>query len=459
MCQLFFMHAYLSLNALFYLATLTAIAVSVALFWIIGYDIRRAPGYLIANWRWIVLYSALILVATHAMLLAPTPPPGSHCVETQHVYGPLEMVLSCDSNHFVASAREPATLLQYESWNQARPLGVMVASILTRVEGVVLKSHYPYGVRLQPGWLPYIILNFLLLLVSLMIFKRLNAPATVTAAAAVAVLSTFLVFSDVVKGFFWSAHTQMWNVLMPLLSIALAYSFLRRPVRSWLFMAATGLLLGIGLLAYGSLIACAVSAVIAIVLGVWINHERPPLPQLAGKLFVFVLAFATPVLTWIAFVTRVTGVFFSPEAKIFRQFVWIGDALKAGELAYQSRAFFIEFSLHLAQVLLPALLLLAIVFFVRIVSPARLRETIKERSHLLIAAGITFAVCLVFFYLMGFYRNRLEFNVALPLLVVASVLLTGVLDRVPRKQTVMTLIALAAVAFITSALLRVTWPY
>jgi len=453
------MHAYVSLNTLFYLATLTAIAVSVVLLWIVGYDIRRAPSYLRSNWRWVVLFSVLIVVATHAMLLAPTPPPGSHCVETQHVSGPLEMVLSCDSQQFVASAREPAILLQYESWNQARPLGVMVASLLTRVEAVVLKNRYLYGVRLQPGWLPYIVLNFLLLLVSLMIFKRLNAPATVTGAAAVAVLSVFLVFSDVVKGFFWSAHTQMWNVLMPLLSISLAYSFLRRPVRSWLFMAATGLLLGIGLLAYGSLIVCAVSAVIAILLGVRINHEHPALPPLIGKLFVFFVAFAAPLLTWIAFVTRRTGVFFSPEAKIFRQFVWVADAWHAGELALRSRIFLTDFSVHLVQVLWPSLLLLAIVLFVQVASPDRLRETIRERSHLVIAAGIVFAVCLVFFYLMGFYRNRLEFNIVMPLLVVASVLLTGVLDRLPRKQTVMTLIALAAVAFITSALLRVTWPY
>lgn len=453
------MHAYVSLNTLFYLATVTAMAVSVALFWFVGYDIRRAPNYLVTNWRWIVLYSALILIATHAMMLAPTPPPGSHCVETQHVWGPLEMVLSCDSKQFVASARQPATLLEYQSWNQARPLGVMVASLLTRVEAGVLKNHHPYGVRLQPGWLPYIMLNFLLLLVSLMIFKRLNAPTSVTAAAVVAVLSVFLVFSDVVKGFFWSAHTQMWNMLMPLLSIALSCSLLRRPVRSSLFMAATGLLLGIGLLAYGSLIVCAVSAVIAIVVGVWINRERPPLAQLIGKLFVFLAAFAAPVLTWIAFVTRVTGVFFSPEAKIFRQFVWVDDAWKADELADRSRIYLIEFSMHLAQVLWPALVLFAIVLFVRLVAPDRLRETMKERSHLLIAAGIVFAVCLVFFYLMGFYRNRLEFNVVMPLLVVASTLLTGVVDRLPRKQTVMTLIALAAVAFITSALLRVTWPY
>jgi hypothetical protein len=70
-------------------------------------------------------------------------------------------------------------------------------------------------------------------------------------------------------------------------------------------------------------------------------------------------------------------------------------------------------------------------------------------------------IAAVFYSLMGFYRNRLEFNVVLPLFVIASVLLSGVIDRLPRKHAALTmsLVVLAALVFITSALVRVTWPY
>ena len=447
------MYGFISINTLAYVATLAAIAFCAGLFWVIGYDLRRAPRYLMNNWRWIAMNAVLIIVAAHALLLAPFPPPGSHCVETRRV-GPLQMVLSCDSDQFIASARDPARLLEYRSWNQARPLGVVAASLLTLVESRWLN---------HPGWLSYVILNFVLLLVALIFFRRLNAPVTATGATMVAVLGTFLVFNDVVKGFFWSAHTQMWNVLMPLISISLSYAFLRRPVRSWLFMTAAGLLLGVGFLAYGSLVVCVAAAIVSILLGVWKNREGLN-STLIGKLFVFLLAFVAPVLIWIALVKRASGAFFSPEAEIFRQFVWMLDSWREGGFAAlmsQARVFFFEFFVHLANVIWPALMLLAIVVVVRIVAPDRLRQTIKERSLVLAAAGITLVICAVFYSLMGFYRNRLEFNVVMPLIVIASVLLTGVIEGLPRKQTTltMTLVVLAALVFVASALVRVTWPY
>lgn len=449
------MIAFISLNTWSYLVTLGAIAFCAVLFAIVGYDLRRAPRYLSNNWRWIALSAVLIIVAACAVMLAPTPPPGSHCVETHHVFGPLNMVLSCDSNQFMASAREPVSLLEYRSWNQARPLGVVAASLLT-----LLESNWTN----KPGWLSYVFLNFVLLLIALMIFRRLNAAVTTTGAALVAVLSTFLVFNDVVKGFFWSAHTQMWNVLMPLISISLSYAFLRRPVRNWLFMTATGLLLGIGFLAYGSMVVCVAAAIVSIALGLWINRERPSWPTLIAKLSLFLLAFAIPVLTWITLVKRVAGTFFSPEAEIFRQFVWMLDSWRAGGIAAllsQARAFFYEFFVHFANVVWPAIVLLGIVLVIRFVAPHSLRETIKERSRILVAAGVTLAITAVFYSLMGFYRNRLEFNVVMPILVIAGVLLTSVVDRQPKKHAIVTvtLVGLVAFAFIISALVRVTWPY
>lgn len=60
----------------------------------------------------------------------------------------------------------------------------------------------------------------------------------------------------------------------------------------------------------------------------------------------------------------------------------------------------------------------------RIMSPPRLKVTIRERSRTLGAAAITLVMCLSFFALVGFYRNRLAFNVLVPVVIV-SVTRTG----------------------------------
>ena len=445
-------------DAAFYLATPVVLGLVVFLFRVVGYDPHRAPDYLRRNARWIALNAVLVIVAAHALMLAPPPPPGSPCAESHRVWGPLEMVVSCDSYEFVADASHPGRLSITNSYRQTRPLGIMVASLLT------LAERPPYVQLLQPGWLSFVILNFVLLLVALVLFRRLNAPASSAAAVAVAVLATFLTFNDVVKGFFWSAHTQMWNVLLPLISIALSLAFLRRPERSWRFMTATGALLGIGSLAYASLLVCLPVTITSIALGFWINHERPPLLSLFGKLCLFLGAFAAPMMIWTSIIKRTTGSFYYAETQCCRMFVWILDSWKAGgaqALQRQTQAFLGDFLIHLWHVLWPALVLLAITLLVGIMSPPRLKATIRERSLTLAAAAITLVVCLGFFALIGFYRHRLAFPVVVPVLVIASVIITALLERMPKKETVVTilLVVIAAGGFITSALVRITWPY
>jgi hypothetical protein len=94
-------------------------------------------------------------------------------------------------------------------------------------------------------------------------------------------------------------------------------------------------------------------------------------------------------------------------------------------------------------------------------SPSQLRAVIQARSRILLACVITSVLCLGFFALVGFYRTRLAFNVVVPVLVAASVIATGLLERQPRGLAVTTvlLITMAAAGYVASALSRVTWPY
>jgi hypothetical protein len=444
----------------FYLAAVVILAVTASLFWVAGYQPRSALTYLQRNAHWIALNALLVIGAAHALMLAP-PPPHTPCVESRHVSGPLTMVVSCDSYGFIALALKPADLAFPRSFRQSRPIAVMIASLLTL-------TGLPYA-HLPPEWFSYVIINFALLLVALMLFMHLKRPVGAAAAAGAAILGTFLVFNDVVKGFVWSAHTQMFNVLTPLICIALAQSFLRRPARSWRLMAATGALLGIGTLAYGSVVICVPAVIAAMALGFWSNRERPALLPVIGKIALFTGAFLVPSLVWMALLTIKNGEYYHGDLVECRHFVWIYDYWKAGapialeDLAWCGNrlqlglSFAGEFFVRLWDASWTALVLPVVALLVGAMALPQLKATIAERSHTLIAALITLLLCASFFGLMGYYRNRLEFNVVLPVIVMMSVIITGLLERMPRKQAAVALllVVLAAGAYIAAAVVRV----
>jgi hypothetical protein len=140
------------------------------------------------------------------------------------------------------------------------------------------------------------------------------------------------------------------------------------------------------------------------------------------------------------------------------------DSWRAGGLPLLERRtgiFLAEFAARLWEGLWPVLILLAVVLAVGLASPSRLAATLRERARTLAAAAITLILCAGFFALVGFYRNRLAFNVVVPVVVVAGVILDGLLERMPRRPAAATLALVAVVAAgdVASALARVTWPY
>lgn len=435
----------------FHLATVAIGALCVWLFWIIGYGPGRAPRYVRRRTPWLVLNTLLVTTAAHLLMLAPPPPAGTPCVASQRVWGPLEMVVSCDSIEFVRVAEHPRALST--SFRQTRPLQPMSAALLSRAQ-------VGYGPHLPPAWFSFVVLNFAALVTALMVFRELVAPKGTAAAVAVAILGVFLTFNNVVKGFFWSAHTQMWNVLMPLVSIAISVAFLRQPDRDWRFMLATGALLGIAWLAYPSMVICAVAAIAASMLGFRINGAHPRWRHVLGKWSLFLALVAAPMVIWISVLITMTGNLNFPEVQGFRQFVWVLDSWRTGGIGavqQQARLFLGEFATHLWPGLWPALVLLAMALLAGRVSPRRLRAAITARSLTLTAAIITLVLCLGFFALMGFYRQRLEFNVVVSVFVMASVILIGVIERMASRLAAVTLLVVmaGAMAYITAAVVRV----
>ena len=57
---------------------------------------------------------------------------------------------------------------------------------------------------------------------------------------------------------------------------------------------------------------------------------------------------------------------------------------------------------------------------------------LRERSTTFVAIAISTSVCLVYFYFLGTYRERLALNIVLPLLLVSAIFAISILERVPR---------------------------
>ncbi len=137
------------------------------------------------------------------------------------------------------------------------------------------------------------------------------------------------------------------------------------------------------------------------------------------------LAFAVPVLVWVGAVVLIVGSFFSSETAEYRQFVWISDALRDGLGVFGSR--FRSFSHAFVDTLgtrdvLPLLAVLLGAVAIRRAWGGR--DASPEESgnlrDLNVVAVLTIAAFMLFLWLLGYYRARLTFALAPPVILLAA---------------------------------------
>jgi hypothetical protein len=376
--------------------------------------------------REILVAGLLVTIAVVLFLFQPLPEPSElqHCGTPTHVWGPLNVFVNCDSGEFLLLAKHPSLLLTpahrtrqnrplYAAlgWTLAWPLRVLdVESIGRRVLGAepVGRTGRLYGDYL-PEYGAFLLLNWVLLVASVVLFTRLLDAESPVAIRALLPLAVLLV-NEVTKAFFWTPHFQIFNVFIPVASIAL-FRWQLSPARivTWRDAAAIGLLLGVGNLAYGAFALTAGGAALCLVIG-----ERK-----LSKAILLLALFFLPLAVWIAFVTARTGAFYSEEIARFRQFVWLADAAFRG-IGPFGTAVSENLSTYLtmlgAVVIGPALMLGVAVAAARIAG-GRSRPTDRERAPAR-AIAVYVLVDVLFFAFMGFYRTRLAWTIVPALLLI-----------------------------------------
>jgi len=388
----------------------------------------------------------IALVAAHAFLTSPlvsNPPCGTNI----RLGGGLGYVYNnCDSPEFVRDAADPSRLLAKRSIRQARPALIVVAAGVSQTVGrAVFATPLPRLYSLAtPEDFAYVLLNLLIAAGSIALFLRL-VPFGLAAVAAAA----WIAFDDVVKAFFWTPHTQLFNLLVPVLSIAVARAVLVDPrLRRPLVLGGIGLGLGMLALAYGSFIVTGAAAGVAFLLGA----RRQPAAQMLVGAGALAVGFVLPNLLWIGLCLAVAGSFYVHETRKYWEFTWAAHTAQHGVAAF-ARYWWSVTVLELQATLptvAPAAMATLVAWLAAIATGTRVAAA---QVPTMVASFLVLALSVGFLDLLGFYASRISYMLVPVLIVILVGLVAALKDR--RRHLGQALEGLIVLAAVVNALVVV----
>lgn len=298
-------------------------------------NIQGAPKYF-------SLLFCLLLVYLIALLVGPRQPDDierKRCQINIYLKKPFGVTIDCDAPDFLETASDLKKLLHPEAVRQSRPgfifLAKYVSDIVRPLTNVLVKQINPVspttrtqefqqkGLTEFPApFLSYAILNFIFLCMAFVLAKQVVTTGQIAFAAASCLL--LLAFNDVIKVFFYSPHTQIFNIFLPVLLVWTSHkiyneNFFEKP-QMYLLMV----LSGYGLACYGTFLLLPIVAVATEVIRRKLENNKLSLTMNDIKRVTgFAILFCAPMLLWSAYVISINGKIFFYEAEVCGQFSWI----------------------------------------------------------------------------------------------------------------------------------------
>jgi len=346
---------------------------------------------------------AAVVVLIQSASLFRSFPSNPACGRVLNVFANLNVMINCDSAVFMKDAQSPSRLFDGESVYQDRPAQALFAWVMSNFLKVV---GFPNSSREIVGnsgettlyqstfYLSYLMVNLLILLVAVKLAINYVYPGnhtrkTFSNASSVLLIIFLVAGNELTKTFFWTPHSQMFNVLLPVLALVLISN--REKISTFkVFLSLTvglvflmffyplfGLLLTI--LIYGSYSKFWKRAlIISTVLSGYLLYPR-------------VLEF-------------LGGSYSNYAISNFRQYVWIVDALKQGNIFDRSISNLWSFLSTFPVI--PSVLILMTVVLASGTAPT----FGKNRFSIISEAApylVFLAVYLTALFTMGFYQRRL----------------------------------------------------
>jgi hypothetical protein len=374
----------------------------------------------ILKYQKVLIYAALTAFLCCLFLFAPRPAE-EYCGKFIEVGNFGFFPLNCDSYDYIDTAKSPVKLLDASSIRQTRPLYVVLASAVGYTLSPVFAMLPVKNIAAQDELLAdsfywgFMLLNLSILVLSLLIFDRIadiltdgNFPQF-----AKYILAIFLVSNVVIKTSVWSAHQQMLTIFSPLLCVYLCLKIVLADELKLKNILLTSLLGGLLLMTYGNFLVMMPAIILSILIQLYRSDSFST--KRALKLCIpAALIFAVPMALWSAVLIAVNGKVYSHEAVMYRQFIWIFDKLLVSfkdfydQLIAFTALYWTSFYRTVFVFLIVLVLLKTYNFFFQPKSAQT--ELLSNRSSMAGIIAIILMLYALFFWLMGYYGERLTFT-------------------------------------------------
>lgn len=333
-----------------------------------------------------------------------------------------------DAFTFIGVAINPGYLFQPDYLRQSRPVYAIIGSFFgysiyyatyplhAFFEKEMKKSLTLHGTKSEKDkgvlylcfYLGYILLNLSILLCSLLVFDRLiHLTSGHWKNGKLLYILTLLMIAGnhETKYFFWTPHQQLFNILTPLLSIYAGLVLPQKRIsRSRIFICS--FCCGLLLLMYGNFVLLFLTILICSLYNC--PTSKSNFTSIAITICISILFFALPTLIWILILSLNGISFFSSEINSYRQFIWIADAVKISpqHLLYCASVNTWYFLQTFGSILLP--LLLPVITILHFLKKNISLSVLTQRI-----AIIPLLICIayfLFFWLLGYYADRLTFS-------------------------------------------------
>jgi hypothetical protein len=380
------------------------------------------------------------------LLIGPRVPDadaGYNCIGNVELPGPFGFGLNCDSPEFMWLSRDPSGLLFHENSRQSRPGLILLAALIQAPLSLILPPDGPptpvyqglYDPPLlahsftqdRPAYFAYLLLNFALLLASFQVLRlaieRWHPVRDGAAATILVATGLLLVANDVTKAFLWSPHTQMFNILVPVLAVYATQRVFADGRLQRGFALRMGLLVGLGMTAYPVFAVIPACMLLPAMVGLWREKSWKVRRRHLGSLAFLLVLSALPLGLWYVFVQTTTGHFFHAELDL-RQVVWMKDAFDQG-VGVLAAKWFDNLGQLLAMAAPQALALAALVGWLALTVAVGLARRRRDGARLpplgpMIATGLYVSCAALGFYTcVGWITERLAYAM-IPALVVAA---------------------------------------
>ena len=348
-----------------------------------------------------ILAASLILQFYSLIRRYPDEPKCGRLVEP---FNPFNVLINCDSAVFMKDADNPERLFDGTSDYQDRPASALINSLLTRLLRLVNFPEKIFPVTGISGetynysstvYIIFILLNAVVFSASVVLIVRAfsdpgsaNRQNQTNVASFLLLAVSVLAANELTKTFFWTPHSQMFNILQPALAIYLIMS-LHTINTTKRFFKFSFLLLLLTFF-YPSIALLAVLLLFAPFRSIYIRFAIVLITFLTYASYPFLLDFFG-------------GEYRSNAIQKFREFIWVWDSIKLGNLdealLQNGRLFLATFPT------IPTLFMIFTLILIFIFNPKLIQVNFKRT--LLSPTSFFIATYASYLFFIGFYSRRL----------------------------------------------------